>query len=882
MVHEFHVGEMVGRYRLDRRLATGGMGCVWKAYDERLARDVAIKLLPRLKVVDSSSEKRFYREARAMGRLHHPRVISVYDIGSVEFDNGEQVPFIVMELILGRGLDRILSEGPLPPRRAVEIMLQVAQALVEAHRAGVVHRDLKPSNIMVTDQGDAKVLDFGLARLLKGKLHGAEATLTAPGMVLGSCPYMAPEQATGEGMEASVDLFSFGAVLYEALAGRRAFRGSTPIAVLQAVVHCRFDPLEDVIPNLPPSLYSIVGKCMEKEAGKRYVDASALVMDLQAFLESEESHDWEIPTVAVDSTPISAHRGRLRRRRIFIAALFTAGLVLGTLGGLFFGRMGHEQIHADLNCRFRRILWRAPGTILKQTTWSPGGTSLVVESHGSEGDQLIEILPENEIRRVLVDDSIDGMPIWPEFSPEGKALAYCRLSETSTSIEIISATGGRPVARMENASRPHWLSEDQVLFSRGGEAPQSIWLWNISNDGLKQVRAAEKGRAWWAATPGPLGKILLLGGNGDARPGLFVARNLNEPVAQWMPGGAVLEDAVWYPGAAVILCASDGQLLAVSRNNIRVMMRGAEHLSYPAFGPEGRQLSVVRSEKNTNLLLVDPSTGVVECLHCDDPMTSWGSRGPDGSIVLSRKGGDRRPLLLEKGGSKEFKELSGATGKGKCPSISPDGERLAFLGNGDHGAVLKVVAISGGEANSLMEGVEGSEFPSWSPDGGALAFAAGSPLRIHVISVVGGKDRVITEDNGDYPAWSPDGRWIAYAIWTDDQDPRQGTWIVHPDGSSPKKISDSPTRVAWSPGGASLYQLRRRADEIIIFRADSRDWNWEETAKVGLDGPAPPHQEFMPMTADPSTGGLVLNYSTSRSDLLLIRGLDPGRWRAMD
>jgi len=284
MVHEFIPGEIVGRYGLIRRLAEGGMGCVWLAHDQLLERDVAIKLLPRLKVTDDSTAERFHREARAMGRLHHPRVISVFDIGSHQLENGDSVPFIVMELVHGKSLDSFLRDGPILPRRAASLMLQVAQAMAVAHRAGIVHRDLKPSNIMVTVDGDAKVLDFGLARLGEGVTHQAEATLTAPGMVLGSCPYMAPEQALGKSVDARADLFSFGAVLYELLAGKRAFDGATPVDVLRAVVACMYQPLEELSGEIPGELCSIVTRCLEKDPSKRYQTAEALIRDLESFL----------------------------------------------------------------------------------------------------------------------------------------------------------------------------------------------------------------------------------------------------------------------------------------------------------------------------------------------------------------------------------------------------------------------------------------------------------------------------------------------------------------------------------------------------------------------------------------------------------------------
>ena len=873
---------MVGRYRLDRRLAVGGMGCVWQAHDERLDRDVAIKLLPRLKVVDDSSEKRFYREARAMGRLDDPRIISIYDIGSADFETGEHAPFIVMELVHGRGLDAVFEEGRLQPRPAVEIMLQVAQALAVAHRAGVIHRDLKPSNIMVADGGQAKVLDFGLARLMEGDIHPAEATLTSPGMVLGSCPYMAPEQALGKKSDPRADLFSLGAVFYEALSGRRAFRGSSPVAVLQSVVHCRFDPLEDVAPDLSPELYSIVSKCLQKDVGHRYQEAGALVGDLRAFLEKEKSRIQEIPTMALDSAPISAHRSRIRRRRTFLAAATALALLLGAASGFLLGRAGREKIRPAGGTWATRTLWRAPETILRTSTWHPDGRVLVVESHGAAGDQLMEVSRENGRRRVLVEASDQGMPVWPEYSPDGRALVYNRISETSSSIEIVPVAGGPPAARIKDGERPHWLDENRILFSRGGEDPQSIFVWNIHSGETRKVWEGKEELPWWSALPGPGGNFALLGGGSDARSGVFVAHGAGQAPARLMEGGKFLEGLIWHPEHPVLLAAADGELLGISMSGVSVLRRDVAPFGYPSFSPDGRALSLVRSEKTADLLLIDPSSGEVECLRCDDPEMSWGSRGPGGRLVFPRNIRCSRVLCLQRDESQGPMALGEGNIKGACPLISPDGGRVAFLVSGGGKTSLHVMPIEGSASTLLAEEVEASEFPSWSPDGKFLSFVAGSPLRVHTISVLGGEARIIGEVDGDYPVWSPDGKWIAYAIWTSDEDPRQGTWIVRPDGSSGRKISDRPTRVAWSPGGSFLYQLGRREQDLLLFRADTRRWKWEEVGVIQLGGPAPPHQEFIPLNSDPSTGGIVLNRIRSRSELVLFTGLDPKRWRAMD
>jgi serine/threonine-protein kinase len=280
MVTELNVGMQVGRYRLVERLAQGGMGSVWCARDERLERGVAVKLLPRLLAADPSAERRFSREARAMGRLQHPNVVSVYDVGSADPGSGEDLPFLVMELIRGKSLDVMLDKGPFDPVLAIRIMEQVCRALSAAHRVGVIHRDLKPSNIMVCDDDHVKVLDFGLARLNEQEGQTPEDTLTTPGMVLGSCPYMAPEQALGQRVGPQSDIFSCGSVLYEALSGKRAFDGETPMRVLQAVVKCDYKPLDQLMPDLPEGLIKVVERCLHSESSRRFPDCNELAREL--------------------------------------------------------------------------------------------------------------------------------------------------------------------------------------------------------------------------------------------------------------------------------------------------------------------------------------------------------------------------------------------------------------------------------------------------------------------------------------------------------------------------------------------------------------------------------------------------------------------------
>jgi len=335
MVTILDSGMLLGRYRLGERIAQGGMGSVWCAHDEQLDRDVAIKVLPRILASDPSAERRFYREARAMGRLQHPNVVSVYDIGSADPGQGEEVPYLVMELITGSSLDQLLTDGPLDELRAGRIMEQVCRALSAAHNAGVIHRDLKPSNIMVSDEDHVKVLDFGLARLNQKEGQAPEETLTTPGMVLGSCPYMAPEQALGQQVGPESDIFSCGSVLYEALTGKRAFAGPTPMRVLQAVVKCEYEQLQSS-DELSEGMIEAVDRCLRPKPEDRFHSCLELARALTQVCRSSSMSHAHMVSTSLSSDQYQALRTPRpwERWAIGVGLLLTGGVIGALIGQL--------------------------------------------------------------------------------------------------------------------------------------------------------------------------------------------------------------------------------------------------------------------------------------------------------------------------------------------------------------------------------------------------------------------------------------------------------------------------------------------------------------------------------------------------------------------
>ncbi|HTF37831.1 MAG TPA: serine/threonine-protein kinase [Blastocatellia bacterium] len=282
IVPRLTIGTRLGSYEILSRLGAGGMGEVYLARDTRLDRKVALKLLPAEFTKDENRVRRFIQEAKAASALNHPNIITIHEIGDVD---GTQ--FIATEFIEGRTLRHWMTSDPTNISGAIEVAVQIASALAAAHAAGIVHRDIKPENVMVRSDGLVKVLDFGLAKLPAKRSDVDTNVATAlnintdPGMVMGTAAYMSPEQARGLELDARTDIFSFGVVLYEVIAGRSPFRGASPSDVIASILTREPEPLLRVAPDAPHELERIVSKALEKDREERYQVIKELLLDLK-------------------------------------------------------------------------------------------------------------------------------------------------------------------------------------------------------------------------------------------------------------------------------------------------------------------------------------------------------------------------------------------------------------------------------------------------------------------------------------------------------------------------------------------------------------------------------------------------------------------------
>jgi len=442
----------LGPYEILEPLGAGGMGQVYRARDVRLDRVVALKVLPPKLGGDPARRERFVQEARAASALEHPHIAVIHEIGE-----SDGVIYIAMELLRGETLSDVLARGPLPPVRAVELAVEIGEGLARAHDIGIVHRDLKPANVMLTEDGHAKIIDFGLAKLVESLSDGRDgvANETDPGIIIGTASYMSPEQARGEKVDHRSDVFSLGIVLYEMLAGRRPFRGKTRIDTLHAILNAPAPPLPSSIGLATDDVQRVIGKCLAKEPGDRYQGMRGLVVDLQAVRRRFDSSQILAAEAAAS----------VRARRWAYGAVGLALLAVAT-AATFASRRSAQHAPAD---RTHWVRLTNLDSATQPALSSDGRLLAFIRGSGTftatDGEIYLKVLPDGDPVQ-LTHDTLAKMG--PAFSPDGARIAYTADSQGGGGpwdTWIVPTLRGESRHWPRNASGLPWAARNLVLFS---------------------------------------------------------------------------------------------------------------------------------------------------------------------------------------------------------------------------------------------------------------------------------------------------------------------------------------------------------------------------------------------------------------------------------
>jgi Tol biopolymer transport system component len=807
-------GARLGPYEILSRIGAGGMGEVYRARDTRLGRDVAVKILPSSFSSDPDRLRRFEQEAKAAGLLNHPNITAIYDVGTHEGS-----PYIVSELLEGETLRSRLSAGAMSSRRATELGLQAARGLAAAHDKGIIHRDLKPENIFVTKDGRVKILDFGLAKLIRPEPTGSAAT--EPGVVLGTFGYMSPEQVRGRPADARSDVFAIGAILYEMLAGQRAFHGNSAASTMSAILMREPPELSTTNRKIHPGLERIIRHCLEKNPEERFHSAHDLAFDLEALT----------GVSAPAATAIDYGRARRWRKPLTAAGLVVAGaaaalLVRGALrdpeppsyerittrlGGAFAARFaldGHTIVYSASRggAPYRISMSRSgaeptdlglpDGDLLAVSSLGEMAMSIGRRESGRGSGTLARVPLGGGAPRAILEDA--RLADW---SADGASLAVVRGVPGKVRIEypagraIYETTGEIPFLRLSRSGDVAFVEQDAVTHRlaigliRGGQKTMLSRGWSCVGGLAWQPagreiwfagrRAAGK-NGLYAVTPAgrerlvrnEAGSLFLHDVFADGRV-LLSDYEYTRGIAVLAPGDALERDLTWRDLPWVDAIAADGRSIVFEEREEGGARTGSIYVrrvdgSPPMHLGEGAALGL----------------------------------SPDGRWVLSQAaeaGGQERFLLLPTGpGLARAVEHKGL---GSMPwgAFAPDGNGIVYLAQkSGSSAGLYVQALAGGEPKALLRDGLVLEAVALSNDG-RLAAAVGAEGKIVIGRVDDGTAR-----------------------------PLPGAIV----GELP---------IVWSPDGRSLYVFKRNELPARIFRVDvesGRRELWKEVApadRTGLD-----------------------------------------------
>ncbi len=834
-------GVVIGGYRILQPLGAGALAEVWLAKDERLQRQVALKILRAKFVRDSNQVLRFEQEARAASKLSHPNIVTIHEIGE-----SEGIHFIAQELIDGVTLRKRLAHGLMPIDLLLEIAMQVVAALSAAHKSGIIHRDIKPENLMIRTDGLVKVLDFGIARVVEqdptrenGWLDGQD-NLTTPGLILGTVKYMSPEQARGLALDPRSDIFSFGTVLYEMATGKAPFSGPTSADTLAAVLADNPAPISASRPDVTPQLEQLILQCLEKDRDQRFSSTEDLAAALRALALRTEARATITPPSRAN-LPI----GRLRAPSLkwLLGGLSTLSAIAVLL--TFTWRAAHPGTALPFDSmEITRLALPGPIT---DAAIAPNAKSVAYLLQGIEGPSVwIRQLAPTQDKRIaaLAPGNYQDLI----YSPDSAYIYYVQTTNLAGTLYRIPSAGGRAEQVLGDVTGRISFTPDgrRLAFIRLDMTRWEESLIVANSDGTEERKLTTRRRPYYYSRYGVAwsrdgNSIFCLAGKEPfytanayhiVKVGLSSGRETPVPGRSWAQVGSLISSV---DGRMLIVAASehsaeDLQLWRTSYpdGHVTRITRDLSNYAKLSLSANSQALLAVRRETTEDLwtMPVRDSDGAKQISSGEISGLNSAAWARDDEIIYSASTGQSLNLWKMNAVGQNGKQLTRAAADQTEVAATPDGRYILYHADGK---VWRMNA-DGSQPRQLTRGnldvhpvaspdsrwVVYASFQGWSPGIG------GRPM-IWRVPIDGGEPIQVTKDINSLPAVSPDGKLIACAYFLFDKPQSTPKIAVYPfEGGPATKVFDRPAgsddKVYWSPDGKSLEYIVTQSDVSNIWR----------------------------------------------------------------